>query len=398
MSGNPTSGVRVGVLKLSPDYVVYARLAPDGCIVAQASNACGQKCGRMVTLDKIIFDERLGDLTNIVKSFRQTKIKAFIVEQLDTSMLDQDASTIGGSPSVSLLRRQTASQTSKGATKKECYSQSRTFNEYVPLDLTTFKKLEHRDAEKVLGIMRYRTHPIQWISVLGTPSFDKSIGSQGVATIANADADADSSTTLKCAWSFPAGSTQAISDHFKHRSPPLRWVDQYHYGPPVSPMEAWPRETIVASGRLGHYNGETCLHLYYLHRLTAEDGANFRHKAREYKDTILDCDWVFASMDTIDTSYEETFARIIQYPTAKETVDGNSKARPALDWKCTKQACGRLNHSYCNFCAYCRNLRPPLPMLPPCPCKICHDISQYIVTSATGINQALPALPALLHR
>jgi hypothetical protein len=86
-------------------------------------------------------------------------------------------------------------------------------------------------------------------------------------------------------------------------------------------MEAWPRETIVASGRLGHYTGETCLHLYYLHRLTAEDTANFRHKAREYKDTILDCDWVLAPMDAIDTSYEETFVRIIQYPTAKETVD-----------------------------------------------------------------------------
>jgi hypothetical protein len=167
-----------------------------------------------------------------------------------------------------------ASQTSRGITKKEYYSQSRTFNEYVPLDLTTFKKLAYRDAKKMLGIMRYGTHPIQWISVLGTLFFDKGIGSQGIAIIANtdadADADADSSITLKCAWSFLVGSTQTISDHFKYRSPPLRLVEQYYYIPPVSSMEAWPRETIVASRRPGHYNDETCLHLYYLHRLTAK--------------------------------------------------------------------------------------------------------------------------------
>jgi hypothetical protein len=173
--------------------------------------------------------------------------------------------------------------------------------------------------------MRYGSHSIQWISILGTISSVESMLFKDIAAIADADAGANSSMeTLKCAWSFPAGSTQPISDHLKHRSPPLRLGGQYRY---CSPMHAWPLQTnIVASGRLGRYNSQTCLHLYYIHDLSSEDAADFPHRTAKYKSTVLDTPWNPAPPDVLDVSplYEETLIRLLRHPTAEEIVHAHS--------------------------------------------------------------------------
>jgi hypothetical protein len=175
--------------------------------------------------------------------------------------------------------------------------------------------------------MRYEPHPIQWLSILSTISSVESMLFKDRATIADADADAgaDSSTeTLKCAWLFPAGSTQPISGHLKHRSPPLRLGGQYRY---CSPMHAWPLQTnIVVSGRLGRYNGQTCLHLYYLHDLLPDDAADFLRRTAKYKSTVLDGPWNPAPPDVLDVSplYEETFIRLLGHPTVEEIAHTHS--------------------------------------------------------------------------
>lgn len=244
---------------------------------------------------------------------------------------------------------------------------SRTCNEYVPLELSSFAKFKQRGAGSLLGIMYYGNHPVQWISIIGTISSVESILLVAVATIADANT---STTTLKCAWSFPAGSTQPVSDHLKHTSPPLRLGDQYRY---CSPMEALkPKMDVLATGRLGRYNGQICLHIHYMHHLSAHDAAGFRRRAAEYKGAILDHPWVLASSDqtNVSPSYEETFIRILRFPMAEEIINVNSNIRPAVDWKCPNRACLKYNHSYCRKCVCCGHLRIPLPMLPPCPCRI----------------------------
>ena len=247
-------------------------------------------------------------------------------------------------------------------------SLSKTYNEYVPLDLSTFGKFKQYDGESLLGIMRYGEHPVQWISIIGTISSVESILLVDVATLAD---DTASTTTLKCAWSFPACSTQPISDYLKHLSPKLRLGGQYQYCPPMAALQ--PEMGIVATGRLGKYNGQACLHLYYIHHLSADNAADFRLRAAEYKEIVLDRPRLLASRDKISVSpsYEETLIRILQDPAAEGIVDFNSNARPALDWRCPNQACSKSNHSYCRNCVWCKHRRPVLPMLPPCCCWVC---------------------------
>lgn len=43
-------------------------------------------------------------------------------------------------------------------------SLSTTYNEYVPLGLSTFAKFKQHGAGSLLGIMYYENHPVQWIS------------------------------------------------------------------------------------------------------------------------------------------------------------------------------------------------------------------------------------------
>jgi hypothetical protein len=242
----------------------------------------------------------------------------------------------------------------------------------VPLELSTFAKFKQHGAESLLGTMYYGNHPVQWISIIGTISSVESISFKDVATIADANA---TTTTLKCAWSFPAGSTEPISDHLKHTSPPLRLGNQYQY---YSPMEALrPKMDVLATGRLGRYNGQICLHIHYMHHLSAHDAVGFRREAAAYKGTILEHSWVLASSDQTDItpSYEETFIRILKFPRAEEIIDVNSNISPAVDWKCPNRDCFIYNHNYCRECVWCAHLRIPLPMLPPCPCRICFRLT-----------------------
>ncbi|KFZ24670.1 hypothetical protein V502_00854 [Pseudogymnoascus sp. VKM F-4520 (FW-2644)] len=223
-------------------------------------------------------------------------------------------------------------------------SLSTTYNEYVPLELSTFAKFKQRGAGSLLGIMYYWDHPIQWISIIGTISSVESISFVDVATIADANT---TTTTLKCAWSFPAGSTQPVSDHLRHTSPPLRLGNQYRY---CSPMEALrPKMDVLATGRLGRYNDQICLHIHYMHHLSAHDAVGFRRKAAAYKGTTLEHSWVLASSDQTDVtpSYEETFIRILTSPMAEVVVDVNSTISPAADWKCQNPDCLKYNHNYC---------------------------------------------------
>ncbi|OBT88520.1 hypothetical protein VE02_03497 [Pseudogymnoascus sp. 03VT05] len=210
-------------------------------------------------------------------------------------------------------------------------SLSTTYNEYVPLELSTFAKFKQRGAGSLLRILYYGNHPVQWVSIISTTSSVESISFVDVATIADANT---TTTTLRCAWSFPAGSTQPVSDDLKHTSPPLLLGNQYWY---CSPMEALrPKMDVLATGRLGRYNGQICLHIHYMHHLSAHDAIGFRRRAAEYKRAILEHPWVLASSDqtNISPSYEETLIRILRSPMAEEIINANSNISPAVDWKC----------------------------------------------------------------
>lgn len=214
----------------------------------------------------------------------------------------------------------------------------------MPLELSTFAKFKHHGAGSLLGIMYYGNQPVQWISIIGTISSVESILFKDVATIADANT---TTTTLKCAWSFPAGSTEPISDHLKHTSPPQRLEDhKYRYCSPMERLQ--PEMDVLATGRLGSYKGQICLHINYMHHMSAHDAVAFRSRAAEYKDAILERTWVLASSDQTDVSpsYEETFIRILKFPMAEEIINGKSNIRQAIDWKCPNRACLKDNHSY----------------------------------------------------
>ncbi|KAL5347589.1 hypothetical protein ACLOAV_006997 [Pseudogymnoascus australis] len=85
--------------------------------------------------------------------------------------------------------------------------------------------------------------------------------------------------------------------------------------------------------RLGRYNGQICLHIHYMHQLSAHDAAGFRRRAAEYKQAILELPWVLALSDqtNVSPSYEETFVRILRFPMAEEIVNVNSNICPAVD-------------------------------------------------------------------
>ncbi|RFU29624.1 hypothetical protein B7463_g6714, partial [Scytalidium lignicola] len=224
-------------------------------------------------------------------------------------------------------------------------SLSKTYNEYVPLELGTFAKCKEYGPGNQLGIMYFGNHPIQWVSILGNISSIESIFLSNVVTITDA-----SRTTLKCAWSFPAGSTQAISDYLKSTSPLLAFQDRYQCYSPLDTLRV--EMDILATGRLGRYRGQICLHIHYIHHLTPSDVDSFQCRAAEYKQKILDHSWVLASKDKVNAliTYEETLIRILKDPAATEIVDSNSDSYPAIDWQCPDQLCFEFNHSYSRKC------------------------------------------------
>ncbi|KAH6668245.1 hypothetical protein B0J14DRAFT_600182, partial [Halenospora varia] len=241
-------------------------------------------------------------------------------------------------------------------------SLSKTYNEYVPLEPSTFSKCEEHGAGSLLGILYYGNHPIQWISILGTVSSLQRRPIDSTFTITD-----KSGTTLECGWSFPAGSTQPISDHLKHISPLMQLGHQYQY---YSPMNGLQLEMdILATGRLGRYGDKTCLHIYYLHTMPSCDADDFRRCAAEYRENVLDHPWIIASPDQRGETYEDRLIRLLQSPTAAELVYANSAGRPACDWRCPDQGCSEFNFSYSSSCVRCKHARIPLPLLPERPYK-----------------------------
>jgi hypothetical protein len=124
----------------------------------------------------------------------------------------------------------------------------------------------------------------------------------------------------------------------------------------------------MITGRLGRYNNQACLHIFYIHPLQVSDIAKFRCRAAEYKENVLDHTWVLTPSDKTDVSpsYDEILIRNLAV-----AADTSPNARPAVDWQCTNQGCLMLNYSYCPKCVRCHQPRPFLPVLPPCPCAIC---------------------------
>ncbi|KAM3080298.1 hypothetical protein ACMFMG_005259 [Clarireedia jacksonii] len=91
---------------------------------------------------------------------------------------------------------------------------SKTWKEYVPMELSTLAKCIGSSSTRVLGIAYYGNHPIRYVSVLGTVSSVENVHLNSMFTIANGKG-----TELKCASTFAPGSTQPTSDEYKHTAP-----------------------------------------------------------------------------------------------------------------------------------------------------------------------------------
>lgn len=129
---------------------------------------------------------------------------------------------------------------------------------------------------------------------------------------------------------------------------------------------------ILATGRLGLYRGDACLHLYYGRHLSALDITGFRDKAAQYKESTLDRPWVLPPQDKpVPLSFEDDLLRALTNPTDAELVTANSNARPGRDWKCPNAQCLMFNHSFSKACVRCKHPRIPLPPLLRCRCQIC---------------------------